>query len=828
MLLLVTTVYQKKITNLVVGELNKNLKSELVVNGKVKLSLFRHFPNATVSLNDVVLGDAFRNLESPLVEVKRVSFVFGFWSLFTDHIKIKTVEFENGIINLMVAKNLGANYNIVKNKISSTDTAATDLKFSIENAILHHVFVRYKDEVSDFELSGMAENSKLSGVFGDDEFDLKIESDLISHKIFFKDTEFPAEKNILLDLVLKVDNKNEEYHFKFGKIMVDHNTFLVEGKITDRDETHLDLSLNCEDGSLNEMISLLPDVYREQIGFLSSNGYFFAHAEINGELSSTKNPGIEIDFALSDGSLELEKIKGELNNVEFEGNFSNGGSHTFSSSSFSVTSFRAELNDQLVKGSLDINNLADPFIILKLDADIDLSKIYPLFGLKNVRSMDGQITVSDFFFSSKMKELKNPNGFKNFLLKGKAELIDVDIETEHEIYRNLNATLFLENNMMMASDFLVEYKNSDFRFNGEIIDLISYLQSLNDSTLLKSVPLKITGDLVSENFVLEEIMAPLLESDESSDGLRDLDRLLNIRVGLSIQINNFHYNKIDATEMTGSFYMSNQTVICNRLKFNTMDGSMILTGDIFISDKGEISSDLFIDAEGIDIENLFYQCENFDQTAITNEHLRGTLNSVFNLKTFVDKQGVWVEDSIYVFGDVTITDGKLLNYSPLYDLSKYIEMSELREINFSKMENTIEVKNRIVFIPLMTIQSSAMILDISGTHSFDNEIDYQIKVNMMQVMARKFKFKKMKEEDYEKTDNGGLNLSITMKGTVDNLEIAYDKVSVKNKLKQDINMEKQELKEVLLNEFKRDYQPENPIEFQKEDEDEELEEIDWD
>ena len=92
-----------------------------------------------------------------------------------------------------------------------------------------------------------------------------------------------------------------------------------------------------------------------------------------------------------------------------------------------------------------------------------------------------------------------------------------------------------------------------------------------------------------------------------------------------------------------------------------------------------------------------------------------------------------------------INDGELIEFEPMLLMSDYISVDELKRIRFSTLENQIEVKNRSVKIPFMEIHSSAMDIAGSGTHFFDNTLDYEIEFSLNEVMrnagARRIKSK---------------------------------------------------------------------------------------
>ena len=79
-------------------------------------------------------------------------------------------------------------------------------------------------------------------------------------------------------------------------------------------------------------------------------------------------------------------------------------------------------------------------------------------------------------------------------------------------------------------------------------------------------------------------------------------------------------------------------------------------------------------------------------------------------------------------------------------MSDYISVNELKKIKFSTLENQIEIKNERVEIPFMEIHSSAIDIAGSGSHSFNNEIDYEFKILLDEIISGKLKRKKNKKE----------------------------------------------------------------------------------
>ena len=123
----------------------------------------------------------------------------------------------------------------------------------------------------------------------------------------------------------------------------------------------------------------------------------------------------------------------------------------------------------------------------------------------------------------------------------------------------------------------------------------------------------------------------------------------------------------------------------------------------------------------------------------------------------------------------------------------------------------------------MAINSSAMNITASGTHNFDNIVDYRLKLLLTDVLGKKVQT----NSEFGEIEDDGLGrtqLLLSMKGPVDNPKFGYDRNGVKEKIKTDIVREKQNLKGILKEEFGMFKKDTNRIETRKKKE--ELQ-IDW-
>ena len=85
-------------------------------------------------------------------------------------------------------------------------------------------------------------------------------------------------------------------------------------------------------------------------------------------------------------------------------------------------------------------------------------------------------------------------------------------------------------------------------------------------------------------------------------------------------------------------------------------------------------------------------------------------------------------------------------------------------------------------MPAMFVQSNAMNLALSGTHTFDNKIDYNIKVNAGQIVLNKFKKHNSKLRPQKAKKNGWFNLYYRIYGPMETFAYESDKRRVSQQL----------------------------------------------
>jgi hypothetical protein len=165
-------------------------------------------------------------------------------------------------------------------------------------------------------------------------------------------------------------------------------------------------------------------------------------------------------------------------------------------------------------------------------------------------------------------------------------------------------------------------------------------------------------------------------------------------------------------------------------------------------------------------------------------------------------QVIW--EKLVADSKVEIRNGELIGFEPMLGLSRFIDVSELQHIRFSTLKNEIFIRNQVITIPQMDINSSAFNISGSGTHRFDGHFDYRMRVLLSDVLYGRARRAKPENQEFGIVEDDGLgrtSLYLLVSGTSDNYRVSYDRGAVREMIRESIADERNALKQLLHEEF---------------------------
>ncbi len=776
--------FEQQIGRKLISEINRQLDAELAV-GDFELSLLSGFPDASANLNTVTLDD---NRKGTLMEADNLSFRFGLFSLFGSNIKVHSVVIEDGALFIHIDKKGRANYDILKKGAEETEDAATssELSISLNEAELRDVEVIYVDDRARQEVKLLVKDALASGEFSSEEFSLTSFASLKSEFIELSDGRYFAGKNLDYDAKIKVNLATGVYELENVDVGIEQNRFSVDGTVvtTETKGSHFDLKLVSKESSLKTMIGLLPESYREYLKDFKSSGKFVVTASIDGVLDQKRTPDMKVDFKLTDGRISGPRLAHSLKDVNFTAAFDNSKK---AKSVFEIADFKGYFNRELIQSKLKVSNLDDPFIDFTVDGVLPLASVHGLLDHPAIKDGDGEIEIKNFRLKGKYNDMINPARIGRVKTSGVLEFDDAELKINKEKMVIDKGIIKLIDNSMILKEVELEGAGSDLVLDGKFVNFLPVLFADLENT--KNAELIFQSNLEADALDLDRLIKmtktdieesvvsrSVIDSIHVEENMR-LERFTKLLKGsFNAKIKKFNHNYIAGENFKGVIEFENNEM---SIKGSTdaMDGRFVLDGKMFFKDRPYLEGKFI--CEQVDVQEFFRQAENFGQEVLQYRHVRGEMNAKMAFSAKWAPDGTFLYDDLRVYGDVDIENGELYNFELFYDFATYVKLKDLKHIKFTRLHNLFEIRKSRLYIPAMFMQSNALNLTLSGEHRFDNNFNYNIKINAGQVLFSKFKKYNPDKRPQKAKRKGWFNLYYRVFGNIDKYKTKSDKKSVK-------------------------------------------------
>lgn len=794
--------FEDEIKARALAELQAGLTTDMKV-GSIEYSVLRSFPYASLECRQIVLMGGFGQNDT-LIRADVLSFDIGLMALLKGDITFRSITLSDGDLNLRRdAKGLG-NYLIWK-----PDTAASDAEsaFDVDRLVLDRVSVRYDDRMSDVLVVVRHAAAKFGGAL-DGEV-ISFAGEIATPSLFVETGGTVWVDKAPLSGKLESVLGTESGKYTFENVDFNLAGLQVGGNlaVTSSQKTHISASISVNSTDLDAARVLIPAPYRGVIDGYELDGAATGQLELAGFSDELL---WDLRATLNNASLEHLETGANLDRINGVYAISGGGERQ---GTLSIESTEARLGSGRIALKGSINTFNDPTMQLTLEGELRLNDLMELAGVTDRVQADGRLAV-EIGFAGRWPVVKNdststidPNLLRQSRYNGIAELTGVSFITPDmpRAVEQLNGRLNFEGDYASVNELSLRIGDSDLQVSGTLSNLLPWVLT-NDQVLV------VNARSQSKRIDLNGLLAAEGTSDDDSYAFvlpNDLDLRLETKVDELV------FRNFTATGISGSFELNKSGLRVNPMRFKSCDGNANIElavtpskGGFRVAAAGVMSA--------IDIRKLFFAFEEFGQEVVTSANLRGTcaVDAVFTASMSEKLQ--LDPKSIVSSIDLTIENGELIALQSLADIAAYMRENKLispfievdrleekmRHIRFATLENRIEIKDERIYLPMMDVKSSAIDIKASGSHWFDDRIDYSVGLYLRDILVRKDRTEFGDIED----DGLGSRFFLSMKGTVDNPQFGYDRDAKKEIRKEERRAERETLKQILkedLNPFKK-------------------------
>lgn len=779
----------------VIKGLNDSLNTEITVD-EVNVSFLRAFPNLSVDLTNFIMAGSDG---SPLLEAKRLSCQISLSSIF-GKTRIKTIVVSDGALQIIVDQDGNTNYQLleyqpVDEQIANENQPQEATAFAIDDARLENVELIYQNRQLGLDAMALLYDANFRGDFGKDIYDLATE---VNAEIRFIDN---GNQRILPGQSLRigansvVNNQEQSYQFKELYLGLGGLNIRADGwmkQVANGWDT--DLKLNSEEGTLTDLIRLIPAEHLGALGELRSNGKFSLSGTVTERWTEARQPKLDFKVAFIEGKLSSARMDITAKDIAFIGKFTNGDQRTPASSSFNIEKLSGEFGTDPFNLSLKVSNFDQPTIDFGADGSLPLEALPGLLPEGFASRGDGRILVNELRLSGKVDDMMSTRRMGRVKSGGTLSFENAELEINERKLEIPGGRLILRDNELEIDNFHLVAPGNDLTFIGQATNLIPVLFA--DSLNTQDAALVFRALLKAEQLDIDELLAlagPTEDEITNAEDAGTTDSLARKSVERRAQVTDLLNGSFDANvkawnygEMEGQNFLGKLTFSPKQLNIkgqsDAMDGKFRLEGEMYFVESPRLEAR--ITSEQVDVKEFFRQGENFGQEVLTSANLLGKLDSRIFIRAYFTEAGALDYDRLLVLAGMDIKEGELKDFAMLENFSAVLKEKDLSRVRFSNLQNYLEVSNNTVYIPTMFIQSSAMNMTVSGSHTFSHVMDYNIKVNVGQVLANKIARHDNQLEVLPARRNGFFNLYYSITGNLENYQYETDKRKVKSGFEQ--------------------------------------------
>jgi hypothetical protein len=782
--------FEPEVKDAIVYELNQHLNVPVDVED-INLSLLQKFPYASLRFSNVVIPEAVSADPDTLIFIEDLYLQIGLLDFLRKNYAVSEAEINRGFFNMKLFEDGSDNFRFWK---SSNDS--TVQTFSLTNV-----------EVEDFEYlletgAGLAldihiNSGKANGDFGQDIFSLKSGVDLIVKSVFYDKDTLYKETAINGEVALNINTKSKVYTFKSDKILLGEEKIALKGSYENSSENSFwTVQMKSENTELENAVALTPLPDQSVFKTYQPSG----NADLDLSIKTENGFELTLNFYGLEGEVIHSESSGRADIYSGRGTFALAQGQT----NLKIEGLEAGIGPGRFSTSGEIKNFNSPSFDLALQGRLELEDLKEFLNISFAEVLKGRIDIrgklEGEFTQTNLSTERLLRGV-NFL--GEIVLKDGAFKTvgRSQVFEKIEGSFEIVKNSIQTKKLTAEVGDNKFEIAGQINNALPYLTGNGGS-------LEVLADLKSDRINLEQLLG-----ESEGENIPNAFRLPEkVGFNLNIEIDRLDYKKFSATDLSGKAYYRNGLFTLNPVKMTMASGT--LKGNIRLNqveDGFELGSNTKLTE--MKVNELFINFDDFGQKVIGHDQIDGLFNGSVDLTCFLDTTLAIRKESVKADVNLIIDKGELKEVQALIDIAEYIKgnalwntfikvdalKERLSNIEFETLENSLTIENNVITIPEMKIATSVLDISASGTHDFNNNIDYSVSFRLGELLRTGRE--KDSEFGYVVDDDTGTRIFLRMAGTIDNPEFSSDKETAREKRKEKFDQETKTFKGILKKEF---------------------------
>ena len=732
--------FKGKIVQLAKNIINDNVEAVVDFND-VSISLFKHFPNISLTLNDLSIVGVNEFAGDTLASLSSLNVSVNIWSyLKNDLLDVNTVIVEKPFVHARILKDGKANWDIAKVDSTSVqeetpveDSSESSFKLALKRLEINDGTVIYEDNESQLLAALQNVNLKLNGDLTASQTTLNLTTSANNIMVISEGSKLVSNLSLEVRSEIDADLERSIYKIEGGEFDINQMNFTADGQVAmvgnKGEDMDIDLTYTLKVPSLASLINLIPKEYMKDIPLEETRGEFNMNGWVKGLYSQKSMPVIGLDMHVKDGYIKYSGLPEAISKVAIDLK-ALLDMNVDKNSKVDLSKLHFELAGNPFNASTTIlTPFTDANIIAKLDGKINFASLKSALPLTDDMSLNGIVTTN-IDFAGLMSQIEKEQ-YEKLKLDGTLNLTEFALKTPdfaQEIKIDKMALTFNPAKVALNA-FDASIGKSDIHLTGSLENFLNYVfrnQTIKGQLNLVSNLIdcnELMGDIPEEGTTTETATAA---SDETSTGVFVIPN--NIDFTMKATINRILFSSLDMTNVGGNIIIRDGKLNLNNLAVNAMDGNMNISGHYYAPDNTKALADMSLNIRRVEIKRLVESFAFIDSLLPIAKDMSGkvTLGIAFNapLNSAMDLD----INQLNAKGNFQTDSLILINSQTLNKFTSLLKMSEKSNV-IKNINVDFTILNGRVQVPPFDVKLGNVKMKVGGEHGI-YDMEYHADVNI--------------------------------------------------------------------------------------------------
>ncbi|HEX5819237.1 MAG TPA: AsmA-like C-terminal region-containing protein [Gemmatimonadales bacterium] len=717
LLLVLPFLFRDRIAERVKVAVNRNVEAR-VDWSHVGLSLFRDFPNLTLTLDDLtaVGVDRFEDDTLAIVPHLRVSLGLGsvLRSLTGGTVVVRAIELEEPQLGLIKLADGTANWDIAKKtpEAEQAPDASKPMDVSLKRFEIHDADIAFDNRQAGLQATVVGYDQSLSGDFSREVVDVRTKADADTVSVTFAGVPYLSQVRLALTADARADLGQKVYTLERTELRLNDLLLGVSGSAaTVGENMRLDLAFEAPSTDFRSILSLVPAVYAHDFDQVKTSGSFTVDGRVQGEYGDAAFPSFAVNAKVNDAAFQYPDLPLPARSIFLDLALTNPGGSA-DSTVVTLDRFRVQLGRNPVEARMVLRTpVSDPDVDARVKGTVDLAdirrtvKLEKIEQLAGIISADAAVRTRKSWVDRKQYDRVAASGtvnVGNLTVRGEALPQPLAIE---------QASLRLAPEHARLESFRGTVGSSDIQATGTLENMLAY--AFRDDTLRGSVTLR------SNRFNLDEW--------RSKDTEREVIPVPpRLDLALDLTMAELTFDKLQMRDTRGRVHVKDQRATLDDFRMNTLGGQIGVTGFYETKNLAAPTFDVGFRMTKVDIPSAFQAFTTIQALAPVAKYASGNVTVALRLAGALGQDLMPLFPSLTGNGTLQTSNVALRDFPAMERIVEATKLDLLNNPTMRALKATFRIQDGRLVMQPFDVKLGGTTLTVAGSNGFDQSLQYTL------------------------------------------------------------------------------------------------------